>query len=83
MRYHKSLKKAAGHIFTSIPESSQHQDFLGVIILVLLFGKISFISINLSQLFSLIGVNLTYEQSKVEDLFVNIEKLKHTVFALF
>ena len=72
MRYQKSLKKAAGHIFTNIPLSSQHQDFLGVIILVLLFGKMSFISVNLSQLFCLIGINLTYEQSKVEYLFVII-----------
>ena len=50
----KSLKIAA---FPDIPEHAQHQGFLGIMLLVLLFGKISY---------------LTYEHSKVECLFVNI-----------
>ena len=68
----KSLKKAAGYTFIDIPENTQHQGFLGITLLVLLFGKISFISINLSKLFCSIDLNLTYERSKMAYLFVNI-----------
>lgn len=54
----KSLKIAA---FPDIPEHAQHQGFLGIMLLVLLFEKNSFISINLSKLFCSIHLNLTYE----------------------
>lgn len=67
-RYHKRFENRCWTFFTDIPESTQHQDFLGIIILDLLFGKVSFITKNL---ISFIGLNTTYEQSKLEYLFVN------------
>ena len=57
----KSLKIVVGYTFTNIPENTQHQGFLGIMLLVLLFEKNSFISINLNKLFCSIHLNLTYE----------------------
>ena len=52
-----SLRKTAGHIFTDIPESTQQQGFLGIMLLVLFFVQ--------PVSFYLTGLNVTYEQSGI------------------
>lgn len=82
LRYLKTFEIIAVHISTDIPESTQHQSLLGIL-LVLPFGEILFISINLSKLLRSVGLNLTYKQSKMARLFHNVQEIKHTVFALY
>lgn len=77
------LNIVAAHLFTDIPESTQHQAFLGILILVLLTGKMLFLSINLRKLSCTIVLNPTYKQGKVACLVANILKLKHTVCIMF